>query len=182
VDVDLDVSPEALEALDLLADLIQRGGIANEEEEDINEQKEPTAVPDVMPSDEGEDDDDDQNPQTTPEQAARLNVTKELVWQIIVDTDRLAKATSPIVGPTQESTPQMEDEFAELISIKFLAIHFILWTVSKSLFTTNGKQPISQPCKKQFSYMTTVKKKRVKNVLIRKKKLGMSSYRSTSIT
>jgi hypothetical protein len=80
VDVDLDVSPEeALEALDLLADLIQRGGIANEEEEDINEQKEPTAVPDVMPSDEGEDDDDDQNPQTTPEQAARLNVTKELV-------------------------------------------------------------------------------------------------------
>jgi hypothetical protein len=47
VDVDLDASPEALEALYQLEDSIQGGDIANEEEEDINEQNEPASVPDV---------------------------------------------------------------------------------------------------------------------------------------
>jgi hypothetical protein len=114
VDVDLDASPEALQALDRLADSIQGGDTADEEEEDTNKPKEPSTVPDVMPVDEGEDGDDDQEPQVTPEQAARLKGTKELVRKSIADADRLAEATSPgtlpiIVGPTEESTTQMED-------------------------------------------------------------------------
>jgi hypothetical protein len=120
VDVDLDASPEALEALDRLADSIKGGATVDEEEEDISEPKEPTTAPDVMPGDEGEDGNNEQQPQLTLEQVARLKITKELVRQIIANADRLAKATSPstlsiIVGPTEGSTPQMEDAFAELV-------------------------------------------------------------------
>jgi hypothetical protein len=119
-DIDLEISPESLAALDRLADLIQEGvdNKADEEEEDANEQNEPTTVPDVMPNDESEDDnDDDEERRTTPEQAARLKETKEQVRQIIADADRLAEATSPETMPANVDvpTPQIEDEFTELV-------------------------------------------------------------------
>ena len=114
-EIDLEISPESLAALDRLADL-------EEEEEDADEQNEPTTVPELMPNDESEDDDnddynDDEEHQTTPEQATRLKETKERVRQIIADADRLAEAISPDAMPVHVDgpTPQTDDEFTELV-------------------------------------------------------------------
>ena len=52
-----------------------------------------------------------------PEQAARLKQTKERVQQIIADADRFDQATSPGALPVNVDgpTPQIEDEFTELV-------------------------------------------------------------------
>jgi hypothetical protein len=151
----------------------------------INEQEyEPstTTAPELMPNDESEDDDDDgdEERQTTPEQAARLKDTKELLRQIIADADRLAQATSPgawlvnVDGPTDTSTPQMEDEFTELVRrVLGDAFHFM---DRVKVPITNGRQPFLRPCEKLFLFTTTATRSKWKIFLLEKDRPGKSRF------
>jgi hypothetical protein len=59
---------------------------------------------------------------------------------------------------------------------------FTLWAASRSLFITNGRQPILQPFKKLFSFTAMVTRRKWKISGLEKERLGMNRFHSTFAT
>jgi hypothetical protein len=103
------------------------------------------------------------------------------VRQIIADAGRLAQASSPgalpvnVDGPTDTSTPQMEDEFTELVR-RVLGDAFHFMDRVKVPVYYEWKAAFLRPCEKLFLFTTTATRSKWKIFLLEKERPGKSRF------